>query len=385
MPELDADVIARGFIAASGLKVAIGSRLRTASAGPKIYWHGEIELEEMPLVSAEDAAPSGYLLVAPDGRLPPVLEHADSGAVLSERLGRIVADAYPDATVERFVFYSSMEILAEVLHRGRRYVIELPSLRSWEAGQLPRTRPDPAMFYERAAMDELRQRLSDATTPSVPQKKVLQNAMPVRYNQNCNRYVLECAAPPLGAGTTHCSPNAISGCGPVAWAMWFSALKRAKFRGAEAIWKNSSCWESDWPSFGSGQLSQCPDVNRTIWQVHRLVGTTSDGMTDTNRMIDGGGAVKELGVPWKFRHVGKPLYELACYLISGGLPFLWGGTGRWQGPKEAKVGHAVVVYGYDKTSNLVRIGLGWGNDPIGDDRFAYWDHFENTFAIHLTS
>lgn len=384
MPELDADAIARGFIVASGLNTAIGSRLRVSSAGPKIHWHGEIELEEMPLVSAEDS-PSGYLLVAPDGRLPPVLEHAESGVILSERLSRIVAAAYPDATIERFVYYSSLEILAEVLHRGRRYTIELPSLRSWATDDVPGTRPDPATVYERAAMDELRQRLADATPPGVPQRKILQNAVPVRYNQNCNRYLLECAAPPLGAGTTHCSPNAISGCGPVAWAMWLSALKRAKFRGAEAIWKNSTRWETDWPSFGSGQLSQCPDVNRTIWQVHRLAGTTSDGMTDSNRMIDGGGVVKEFGVPWKFRHVGKPLYELACYLISGGLPFLWGGTGRWHGPKEAKVGHAVVVYGYDKTSDLVRIGLGWGNDPVGDDRFAYWEHFENTFAIHLTS
>jgi hypothetical protein len=384
VPELDADAIAQGFIAASGLKAAIDSRLRTTSAAPKIYWHGEIELEEMPLVSAEDAAPSGYLLVAPDGRLPPVLEHAESGTILSGRLGRIVSDAYPDATIERFVFHSSLEIFAEVRRGGRRYAIELPSLRSWEIDGPFRGAADPALFYERTAMDELRRRLSDASTSAVPQKKILQNAMPVRYNQNCNRYLLDCAAPPLGAGTTHCSPNAISGCGPVAWAMWFSALKRAKFRGAEAIWKSSTCWEADWPSFGSGQISQCPDVNRTIWKVHRLAGTTSDGMTDTNRMIDGGGAVTELGVPWKFRQVGKPLYELACYLISGGLPFLWGGTGKWQGPTGAKVGHAVVVYGYDKTSDLVRIGLGWGNDPIGDDRFVYWDRYEHTFAIHLT-
>jgi len=388
MSDMSPDATADAFIAARGLASTVkrAPALRDRAAAPPVLWRGEIPLQDMPLVTRTDEAPAGYVLVADDPRLPPVLEHSEAGESFTAGLCEAVARAYPQATIERLIFQSSLQIAAEVSSGGRRYMIELPTLRSWEIVGSPEAAPgDVAEPFDRATMDGLRQELLSTDRAPLADKKILTNAMPVKYNQNCNRYSLAGGGPALGAGTTHCSPNSISGCAPVGWAMWVSALKRVGFKGGEAIWRNSTDWQKDWPSFGAGQISQSAEVNSFIWKAHRAMGTTTDGFTRNDKLADGGAPLKALGVPWKFRQTYKPLYELAVNLVSTGLPFLFGGTGRWHGSTEPKVGHCVVVYGYNKASNMVLVCKGWGSDAMAQDKFINWDQLTDTTSIHLTS
>src|ERR1700694_3905920 len=90
------------------------------------WWYGELPLVEIPLKD-QSGAPSGYLLVSGDERLPPTMECAASGLPRSQLFGdllrRVLQSYSGTAKFQRYVFFTSTEIYAEISYNDEVFRI----------------------------------------------------------------------------------------------------------------------------------------------------------------------------------------------------------------------------------------------------------------------
>lgn len=344
--------------------VEIGSSIGAAP----ISWRGSpYTLYDVPLIDASTNSAAGYILVSVSAVLPKVLEYATSGSSLVNQLEEtlrpfLIRLGLPLA-LNRYVFVTSTEIYADI---GSGLCIVLPDLAVRNLDYL-------LSRMEAATGGNLIVRQS-APVMTGSNEIILYNNVPIQYQQNCESYPIDSAI----GGDNYCAPKAIAGCVAVGWAMWLSAWKRSpRVPEAPKIWPNSKCWAYSWRSKGPPiNPNICEDVNRTIWQLHSLCGTSPDGVTSVANVLNGSHILAEFGINWRICSAESPSYELATSVIDAGQPFLWIAQGVWNQMHPAVVGHAVVVYGYRKAERMLRVALGWGK--FFEDRNVNFDQFANS-------
>lgn len=363
------------------------------------YWGGSIPLVEIPLFDVVSRQSSGYLLVSTSPDLPPMLEYATSGKPLSESIQQFLAPSLAKAGLhnaqQRFVFITSTEIYVELVDpsRNQSVLLNVPGLFSLPVTKLGEMAVTPNDVFDQQVV---RRQWLDLKTPGGPgdlPEVVLQQACPIRYQQNCDGYAhyAECKLELDGAGTTYCSPHAIAGCAPVAWAMLLSSWKRTGLWNSSKIWPGVSRWDREWPSGGGDyNVSQCPEVEKTIWRIHALMGTTADGSTLGSRTIAGAAIFHEFGMEWTYAQAQGQSFEFAASIIAKGQPFLWTAAGPWHlrgratgaSPQPGSVGHAVVAYGYKKADRTLLVALGWGS--AFPNKSITYDQYASSNCLYLT-
>lgn len=380
----------------------IGKRPTPSNAG-LVWWDDATPLFEVPLFTPDDR-PSGYLLVSIDRRFPPVIEFATEGDPLTTQIDSLAVPALSISGVSRPIdrryFLSSTEFVIRVRPKPRAsstMFVLLPTMGAVEASVNPISRSTRGVFSPvdvRDEWDAIRSRTPGA--PGNKPKVVLKNALPVRYQQNCSKYNLtNLCTIAVGSGNDHyCSPNAIAGCVPVAWAMLLSAWKRTGHFDSAKIWKNSSCWSIEWPSWGGwANPSQCRDVERTVWRLHKLMNTTSGGSTKDSDTMRGAAIFSEMGLKWRFGSRTNQKFEFIRKVISAGQPSLFTGVGKWSAfaqklgvkgvaPSAGKVGHGVVAYGYQKKGQKILVALGWGTSY--SNKWITYNQYGSTRVAFLT-
>lgn len=369
--------------------------LKTAAV---FWWYGSIPLVEVPLTNASGTQSNGYLLVSTDRELPPILEYSLDGLPLSRQILQQLTPALARSNLSvlfsRFVFITSTEIYVEVTDEkgGDLTAVAIPDLFTFKPAAGIAISVKANSIFPKAIVDAQ----WDNLTPGAPGDKpevILQNAVPVRYQQNCDKYanLLECGIE-LKTTQTYCSPNAIAGCVPVAWAMLLSSWKRTGYWDSSKIWPGSNCWDIEWPSWGGwANPSKCDAVNATIWRLHTLMGTTSDGSTNNSNTIAGAAIFSEFGIAWKYAQAQNRPFEFAIGVIQAGQPLLWTANGIWDStlkqlsntPVPGGVGHGVVAYGYKKADRTLLVALGWGYSYA--NKYINYDQYRITNCLYLTA
>ncbi len=376
--------------------------LQVAQTPPKklaiFWWGGSIPLVEVPLQESRGGGLSGYLLVSTSKELPPVIEYATSDAPLSVQISQLLSPALTRSEIQpksvRYVFITSTEIYAEITTDKKSGItaIAIPTLATFKPKTEIKLSLKPSSVFDKAIVKGQWDNLTPGAPGDLPEV-VLQNAIPVRYQQNCDKYanLLECGIN-IQQTQTYCSPNAIAGCVPVGWAMLLSAWKKTGYWDSSKIWNGSGCWSIEWPSWGGwANPSQCPDVEKTIWRLHQLMATTPDGGTDNNNTIAGAAIFGEQGLSWKYAQAQNKPFEFAIGVIQAGQPLLWTANGIWDAalgqlsstPVPGGVGHAVVAYGYKKADRTLLIALGWGYSFA--NKYVNYDQYRITNCLYLTS
>jgi hypothetical protein len=356
-----------------------------------LWWHGELPLVEIALTD-QGGAPSGYLLVSADERLPPILECATSGAPRTRTVANLLARSLKSpgaAKFQRHVFYTSTEIYAELLHDGELFRVRLPSLSSFKVTEAGRAAVSPASIFDQSIVSSQWSLLSTRQPPPGPALVILKDAAPVKYNQNCDKYSRSDWQLQLGQPEVNpCAPHATAGCVPVAWAMLLSSWKRMGHKGSEKIWARSTDWNTDWDETMTPNPSKSADVEKTIWRLHKLLSTTPDGGTESDKDILGAQIFKEFGIDVKYNQNHNADFDFAMKIIGTKQPFLFGAQGHWPVVNK-KAGHAVIVYGYNRTQRWVLLCPGWGvnssdpADPLRKDLWVNFDQYKDTYCIYL--
>jgi hypothetical protein len=319
-----------------------------------------------------------------------MLECASSGCPLSHQISSFLAPALRHSQIDwrpsKYHYASSTEIYVEFpAFDGAVHLLNIPNLfvrRVKQGFSLSRA---PEEVFDQRTIEPMMPIDYPMPTPGrragdAP-ADVLDFIRPVKYQQNCNNYGsgFDCKINILSS-EHYCAPNAISGCIPVAFALLMSSWKRSGFFGASAIWTGSTCWDIDWPSYlEQANPSQCPLVESTIWKLHRLMGTNSDGGTNpslTSRgkaiFLDYG--LRNLGMRFSSRRNDR--FEFAVSVVHAGQPLLWTAEGTWF-PGKGPAGHGVVAYGYQRSDRMLLVTLGWGS--YFSDKYINFDQYrENT-------
>jgi hypothetical protein len=339
--------------------IVVDKRSQTA---PLFWWNDFIPLHEIHLNDALDR-PKGYMIVCTDPRIPPVLEYSDDGNISAflvastKQLGHLLNT---QKSIERIIFVTSTQLYVEVHLASDELALFDPiagELHSRRALPIPRL--DPAQVFDQRTVGQLWANL--ALGPSEGLRDYVGSVLPVLYNQNCQGNRLDCEFK-LDSSDTVCTPAAIAGCSPVAWAMLASAYKRLGLPQSRAIWPTSTTWEFDWPSTAPS-TSQSVEVDRTIWRAHELMGTSAGGATTVGLIFRGQDIFRDFGMDWDFR--GSPQYNVAdiCDKVSHDRPVLWGAQGPWAHygrTIRGTDGHTVVVYGFREQDHMFLAALGWG-------------------------
>jgi hypothetical protein len=353
------------------------------------WWSDEIPLFEIPLVTNAGKA-GGYAIIATDPRLPPILQFSTRGPLLSSAIDLSAAPLLVDESDEmqtvRYIYVTSFDLFLEINsnRKGKPTVVSIPYLREIKTKRRSYHRRNPAEIFDelqmKAAWKEFNSRSPKDGSPTI-----IPNANPVKYNQDCGSYTMgkrvSVKAPTPGTDGP-CGARGISGCTPVAFAMFLSSLKRANI--AASIWADGqdplNCWATDWPTDNIAQQDPawCSTVRETIWRLHSAMKTAVDGSTDTDN--------QPLATPvlasanfnvnsFKLNYLDgvsdeamKSILVNTIYLYK--MPVIWSAQGTWGGgPVD---GHSVVCYGFEPDHYLV--GLGWGasfSDPwIAEAQFT---------------
>ncbi len=367
--------------------------LKIASASNEIQnvfkWSSEINLYDIPLVNKKTRERSGYLLISESKELPPVIEYATEGLSLKEQIDGLVTPALYaseiDATPKEYHFITSTEIYVEIFNERSKesFLINVPDLFVIQKESIDSFNRQAREEFNNASIDEQWYALEDNDS-SGASKIVLNKAKPTRYQQNCDSYSLDQVCKiDLSEPKTYCSPRRISGCVPVAWAMLLSAWKRMNFEDSSKIWKGSSTWNIEWPSWqGTVNPSKSAEVESTIWKLHDLMDTTATGGTSDSKTIEGAKIFSTFDMSWKFSIAVDQDFSFAQKIIQAGQPFLFDGYGKWSSIDKKfsnsvgndKGGHGVVAYGYDKTDKMLLVAMGWGtgtpNKWIHHDQYS---------------
>lgn len=361
------------------------------------WWNSELKLADIPLVNKYTKERSGYLLVSESEELPPVIEYATNGLSLTEQINQLTKPILITSGIEgeitKYHFITSTEIYAEISRSESKdsFLLNVPDLFTIpEKSILSYNRTASSVFDPQEVKTQW-----EAFTPGNPGNKpkvVLNNAKPTRYQQNCNSYNFgEVCSIDSSITSTYCSPRRIAGCVPVAWAMLLSSWKRTGYWDTNKIWKNSACWNIEWPSWGgTWNPSQCDAVESSIWKLHTLMSTTADGSTTASNVIKGAKIFSSFNMTWKFHRASNQKFDFARKIISAGQPFVFDGQGKWSftnnvfsdTPGPGKTGHAVVAYGYKKSNKTLLVALGWGNSF--ENKWINHDQFGGRGYSYLT-
>ncbi|MEM6686382.1 MAG: hypothetical protein AAF617_11420 [Bacteroidota bacterium] len=349
----------------------------------KFWWNDTICLYDIPLENKKTRERSGYLLVSESRELPPVLEYATTGLSLKESIDQLLVPALAiskiKATPNTYYFVSSTELYVslEDVSSKEEVLINIPDLYVLTNDIRAVSQRVPADIFDPITIERYWEELSEVRTQS-SSSKVLP-AVPVRYQQNCSAYTLgEVCTIDRSSGNPLCHPNRISGCVPVAWAMLLSAYKRAEISGEDKIWHGHSCWELEWSgNVGTSNPSKCAEVEKTIWKLHKLMGTSAAGGTKRTDTIKGKEILKEFGLTWDIEYAEKKDFKFLQQIIDSDEPFLFSDTRDWS---RDKAGHCVVAYGYEREGSMLKVSLGWGKST--DDRWINFDQLSGSAVTY---
>jgi hypothetical protein len=165
------------------------------------------------------------------------------------------------------------------------------------------------------------------TTDPVPTENVkILVRTPVPYNQNYTAY----------KGPNPADGACVSGCAPVAWAMFESAFATGARSGLKAtgstdygnIYRNQEDWRLTWGPSPFPNPSKSPAVNQRIWTFHSVMNTDCDGGTLPNWI---GLPVMNFNQTWEFNVMMEGRWHQKfsdCRrLMSGEYPIILTGTG----------------------------------------------------------
>jgi hypothetical protein len=342
-----------------------------------IWWYDYIELHEVPYTDST-GNPRGYALVSLDNRLPPVLEYASDGDVLSGYIAGIIGiqplPSKQDSNFPRITFITSTEFFAEMtMPDGTTCLFDPIRRKLHSRNQLPIPRVDPTALFDQTIV---RQQWADLTrNPGPGDVVVIEDASPVLYNQDCENDRSFCMIS-LNTPNSPCAPAAIAGCAAVAWAMLASSFKKLGLPESHKIWTGATDWDLNWNS--GYPISRSAAVRRSIWLAHKAMNTSVNGETAYGNLINGQEIFREMGIGWVFKSEEYRWYDFydSCRRRR---PAIWSATGPWG--SRGLVGHSVVVFGYRHVDTTFRIGLGWGkNRPYINTNYGQYDNFHGEMS-----
>jgi hypothetical protein len=345
------------------------------------WWNDEIRLYDIPLENKKTKERAGYILVSESKELPPVLEYCTEGSSLKEQIDKFLMPALAisdlDASPLKYHFISSTEMYVTLQDHTTEstFIVNIPNLfviNDELRGNLYRI---PAEVFDIEKVNKYWAELEDESDESPNTELILTDRKPVMYQQNCESYSLrELCKLDTSNSKSPCNPKAISGCVPVAWAMLLSCWKKITMSDNDQIWKDSSTWNVDWPSYMTPtNPSQSAEVEKSIWEVNKHVGTDTNGGTVNTRIPDGEKVLESFNLSWNFNRSESGSFSFAKELIGkAGQPFIFDGYGIWS---KEKAGHAVVVYGYQDLGEKLFVSLGWGTGFA--DKWIVNANFEN--------
>jgi len=363
------------------------SKSNLGSCTHVFWWDDVTPLFEYSLQSA-DGEPAGYIILSGSKALPPVMEYASEGEVLSSLLTKHIGSRLNSlkggSSCVKWYYFSPLELVSQISFSNSSEVhyFAYPTLENikLDLGELRIERNPRDFWSEREVQFEWHQLENIYSLASEP-RVTLDFARPVKYQQGCNNYGFTAygliEAFDTASNQTYCSPHCIAGCVPVAWAMEASAFKRGNcFGSAAKIWPNSSCWNRDWSSSTNPNI--CEEVSATIWKAHDYCSTSCDGSVDYGHLISGQAIFPNVfNLNYRF-YLKSDLDFSGIQDVIGRAhqPFILRGDGQWQkylamhltsfqysataSPGETE-GHAVLCYGYDSIGTKAYICMGWGS------------------------
>lgn len=368
---------------------SFGNRIpvEVAPASAVYWWDDDSPLEEYPFL-LPDGSESGYAIVSRNRQLPPMLEFALEGSTPSRFLTRRLAawcaeqsTYYRDLT---WYYFSPFELVASVSLIGTPQPVHLltPSLLRVTLPNPCPIRRNPARFWSTDYVQRAWSVVDSNPTGPLSIPKILHQLQPVPYMQNCRAQALgDCKGTP-----TVCSPQCVSGCVPVAWAMLASSRRRSAVGGgSRKIWPGVSCWNIPWDSTISPTTnpSKCSAVDETIWRLNDHLQTRCDGISASNQIGHGANFLNALwGLGWRWQGEPNPSFQRCVELLHEDQSFLYSAHGEWiqtladQFPDVPELtrlmgadGHATVVWGEVLSSytgqELLLACMGWGKDAGG--------------------
>jgi hypothetical protein len=330
------------------------------------WWNDEVRLYDIPLENKKTKERSGYILVSESRDLPPILEYSTEGNSLKQQVDEFLIPALAisdiDASPLKYHFINSLELYVTVEDHATdsSFMVNIPNLYTIKDDLKTSLHRIPSEVYNPAKVKDYWSELEDDARESPNTELVLTNRKPVMYQQNCESYSLrELCKLDTSTSNSPCNPKAISGCAPVAWAMLLSSWKKINMTGTDQIWKGSSTWSTNWPSYMTPtNPSQSAEVEQTIWKVHEILGTDDNGGTVNTKIPDGEKIMETFNLSWNFHRSTSGSFSFAKELIGqAGQPFIFDGYGTWS---REKAGHAVVVYGYRDLGEKLYVSRGWG-------------------------
>ncbi len=360
------------------------------------WWNTTLKLYDIPLINIVTKKSAGYFLVSESKQLPPIIEYSTEGLSLKEQIDANIYHVLKETEIKgvplNYYFMNSTEIYVEIqteVGKGN-FVLNIPNLFVIQKNSLEshNNRRNPQDYFDGITTLNLWNTIENNDVINQT-SRVLHWRKPTRYQQNCDSYLFEenCSIN-FNTPQHYCTPRAISGCTPVAWAMLLSSWKKSTMGNAYIkIWERSNCWDIEWPSYGSrSNPSQCSIVELDIWKIGRYMNTTRDGATSFNQIINGGKIFSDYGLSWKFYRASNESFEWAVKIIDAGQAFMFGGTGEWSLSKKTFIpaikaeesGHSTVAYGYSKPDRTLLVSLGWGtfysNKWINHDQYRNRGH-----------
>lgn len=355
-----------------------------ASAPFVFWWDDNTPLHEYNLGN-------GYVLASTSKDMPPIMEYTISGEPLSQSILKIVAmHGYIEThKIEKIYYWTGIEIVVRLRKKSddTAWLFHIPDYQMINVPNTFSILRIPISFWTRAQVDAQRYAILSQQSPITTQAIQL-GVHPIQYNQNKHG---EC----------------ISGCTPVAWAMLASWWKQVP-QSVGRIWSGNTCWSNPWPSYEANPVKCVDWVETDIWKLHdNFLETECNGGTTSNHFNDGADIFKEnWGLDWDWEHWDDDKdFEDARHIIDGsqGVPmsqaYIYGGQGHWASYVQAqlldtagafgtgKVGHTIVVHGYDPDFDAKKIlaCMGWGYN-IGQNGSKYIDFYSYSERhIHFVS
>jgi hypothetical protein len=359
-------------------------------------WDDDTPLVEVPLCRESVERESGGIIISTVKSLPPVLTYCTQGPTFASQVTSNLL-SFPSAdrleVIERYLI-SPLEPILKVRVRNTAATgfVRLPDRMSYllppKHNPVPHLKRDPCEFWSKRQVEKAwkileKDRPVTHRVRSSSRDNIVSQIQPVQYNQSCNVYRSKTnSVEAFLDGNNYCTPRAISGCTPVAWAMLASSLKR---RGVANIWPGSQCWDKGWSSFNPGQVDPtiCGDVSHAIWGTHTHMGTGDDGGTTDDHIGEGGNWLTSeynlptgpFGVPgWLVNDVDMGTIR---GVISSAKPLIFCAQGQWSAlwtqiarelgledliPKRGAGidGHCVLAYGYATPESHILACMGWG-------------------------